>query len=88
MDAVELLLWLLLVAVAIVALALASFACMGERDTEETPTSTMQNVSTSKSVAEELFSPNERVRRSSSGKRSAQLVGATPVYYVPTTAQR
>lgn len=88
MDAVELLLWLLLVAVALVAMGLASFACMGERDAQETPTSATQNVSTSKSVAEELFSPNERIRRPSSGKRSSQIVGATPVYYVPTTAQR
>lgn len=82
MEAVELLLWLLLVTVALVAIGLASFACMGDRDENEERTSTTQSVSTSKSVAEELFSPDQRV-----ASKRVQLSG-TPLYYVPATAQR
>lgn len=84
MEAVELLLWLLLVAVAIVGIGLASVACMGDRDDEE-QTSTTQNMSTSKSVAEELFSADTRLN--TTGKR-VQLVATPAVYYVPTTQQR
>ena len=80
MDAVELLLWLLLVAVTIAGIGLASVACMGDSD-DEAQTSTTQNMSTSKSVAEQLFSDT---RFAGTAKR-VQLV---PAYYVPATADR
>ena len=81
MDAVELLLWLLLVIVAVVAIGLASVACMGERDEDEERTSATQSVSTSKSVAEELFSPDQRV-----ATKRVKMAG--PIYYVPSTIER
>jgi len=82
MDSVELLLWLLLAAVAVAGIGLASVACMGERDENEERTSATQSVSTSKSVAEELFASDQPV-----ATKRVQLAG-TPIYYVPTTQQR